>query len=85
MAASTYAGALTGRIGFDGEVVVLNKGGRVLARAASDGMVTIHGNATWEWEGSVEVDLTRELAGEVTVARWFNGEIAAWGRVADNP
>ena len=85
MAASTYAAALTGRIGFDGEVVVLNRGGRVLARAGADGMVTILGNATFEWEGSVEVDLARELAGEVSVARHFNAEIAAWGRVADNP
>lgn len=83
MAASTYAAALTGRVGFDGEVVVLNRGGRVLARAGADGMITIHGNATFEWEGSVEVDLARELAGEVTVTRHFNEEIAAWARVVD--
>lgn len=83
MAASTYAAALTGRTGFDGDVVVLNAGGRVLARAMSDGMVTIHGNATWEWEGSVDVDIPRELAGAVTVAHHFNEEIAAWARVVD--
>lgn len=81
MAAATYAAALTGRIGFDGEVVVLNRGGRVLARAGADGMVTIHGNATFEWEGSVAVDLARERAGDVTVTRHFNDEIAAWARV----
>lgn len=83
MAASTYAAALTGRVGFAGEVVVLNRGGRVLARAEADGMITIHGNATWEWTGSVEVDLARELAGEVRVERHFNDEIAAWARVVD--
>lgn len=83
MAASTYAAALTGRIGFGGEVVVLNKGGRVLARAEADGMVTIHGNATWEWEGTVEVDLAAERAGDVIVSRHFNAEIAAWARVVD--
>lgn len=83
MAASTYAAALTGRIGFGGETVVLNRGGRVLARAEADGMVTLHGNATWEWEGEVAVDLAAERAGDVTVARHFNEEIAAWARVVD--
>lgn len=83
MAASTYAAALTGRVAFGGEVVVLNKGGRVLARAEADGMVTIHGNATWEWEGSVDVDLAAERAGDVVVAHHFNDEIAAWARVVD--
>ena len=83
MAAATYAAALTGRIAFDGAVVVLNKGGRVLARAGADGMITIHGNATFEWEGSVTVDLASAQAGDVTVARHFNDEIAAWAKVAD--
>lgn len=83
MAASTYAAALTGRVGFGGEVIVLNRGGRVLARAESDGMITIHGNATFEWEGAVEIDLDRAQAGDLTVARHFNKEIAAWARVAD--
>lgn len=83
MAAATYAAALTGRIGFDGDVVVLNKGGRVLARAASDGMITIHGNATFEWEGTVELDPATARAGNVVVTRHFNDEIAAWARVAD--
>lgn len=83
MAASTYAAALTGRAAFGSEVVVLNKGGRVLARAEADGMVTIHGNATWEWEGSVEVDLENERAGDLIVTRHFNEEIAAWAKVVD--
>lgn len=83
MAAATYAAALTGRIGFDGETVVLNHGGRVLARAGSDGMVTIHGNATWEWEGTVAVDSARALASELVVTRRFDAEIAAWTRVAE--
>ena len=83
MAAATYAAALTGRVAFAGEVVVLNKGGRVLARAEADGMVTIHGNATWEWEGSVDVDVAGTRAGDVEVAHHFNKEIAAWAKLAD--
>ncbi len=95
MAASTYAAALTGRIDFAAEsgagggvseaggVVVLNRGGRVIAAASADGMITIHGNATFEWEGEVEVDLATGRAGDVVVARHFNDEISAWARVVD--
>lgn len=83
MAASTYAAALTGRVGFDGDIVVRNRGGRVLARAGSDAMITIHGNATFEWEGSVDVDLERRQAGDLIITKHFNDEIAAWARVAD--
>ena len=46
-------------------------------------MVRLSGNATYEWEGSAEVDLDRALAGEVVVTRHFNDEIAAWARVAE--
>jgi diaminopimelate epimerase len=46
-------------------------------------MITIHGNATFEWAGSVEIDLTAARAGDVTVTHHFNEEIAAWARVAD--
>lgn len=78
MAASTYAAALTGRIAFDTETTVFNRGGRVLASAGADGIVAMSGNATWEWEGSVEVDLEREVARDLWIERRFDAEIAAW-------
>ena len=81
MAASTFAAALTGRIDFGGAVTVLNRGGFVRAQAESDGMVTLTGNATYEWEGEVEVDLARGTAGAGTVTRRYDEEVAAWGRV----
>jgi diaminopimelate epimerase len=81
MAASTYAACLTGRVAYGRQVTVLNRGGRVLARAEADAMVTLHGNATWEWEGEVEVVGGR--AGAVTVVRRFPDEVAAWAGVRD--
>jgi diaminopimelate epimerase len=78
MAASTYAACLTGRVAFDREVTVFNRGGRVRARAGEDAMVTLHGNATWEWEGEVAVDLAHARAGDLSVRRHFDDEIAAW-------
>lgn len=83
MAASTYAACLTGRVEFGREITVLNRGGMVRARAELDAMVTLHGNATWEWDGEVEVDLAAERAGEVTVLRRYDEEVAAWRQVAD--
>ncbi|WP_294198759.1 diaminopimelate epimerase [uncultured Sphingomonas sp.] len=83
MAASTYAACLTGRIAFDREVTVLNRGGLVRARATPAAMVTLHGNATWEWEGVATVDLAHERAGDLRVLRHYDAEIAAWSRVAD--
>ncbi|WP_298808312.1 diaminopimelate epimerase [uncultured Sphingomonas sp.] len=83
MAASTYAACVTGRIEFGHEIVVLNRGGMVRARAEVDAMVTLHGNATWEWEGEVEVDLAAERAGKVTVLHRYDDEVAAWRAVAE--
>ncbi len=83
MAASTYAACLTGRIGYDRDVTVLNRGGLVRARAAADAMVTLYGNATWEWEGEVIVDLAQARAGDLRVLRHHDAEIAAWAQVAD--
>jgi diaminopimelate epimerase len=82
MAASTYAACVTGRIEFGREIAVLNRGGMVRARAEVDAMVTLHGNATWEWEGEVDVDLGTERAGDVRVLRRFDEEVAAWQAVA---
>lgn len=83
MAASTFAACLTERAPFGVEITVWNAGGLVRACADTDGMVRLSGNATYEWEGSAEVDLERGLAGEVVVARHFNEEIAAWAKVAE--
>ncbi|MFT3978310.1 MAG: diaminopimelate epimerase [Sphingomonas bacterium] len=83
MAASVFAAALTGRVSFDHEVTVRNKGGLVTARAEGDGMVALSGNATWEWEGAVSVDLSSGVAGDLSVIRHFNEEIAAWAKVAE--
>ncbi|MFK3888998.1 diaminopimelate epimerase [Sphingomonas sp. NPDC079357] len=83
MAASTFAACLTGRIAYDHDVTVLNRGGLVRARATEAAMVTLHGNATWEWDGVVEVDLAQARAGDLRVLRHYDAEIAAWARVAD--
>lgn len=78
MAAATHAACVTGRCGFDDAVTVYNRGGLVRASAAASGMVTLSGNATFEWAGSVEVDLDRASAGPVTVTERFDAEAAAW-------
>lgn len=83
MAASTYAACLTGRIAHDRAITVFNRGGLVRARAGRDAMVTLRGNATWEWEGTAEIDLLHARAGDLRVARHMDAEIAAWARVAD--
>lgn len=81
MAASTHAAALTGRVGFGREIVVRNKGGLVLARADEDAMVTLSGNATFEWEGEAEIDPATARVTEVRVTRRFDEEVTAWAQV----
>lgn len=81
MAASTFAACLTGRCSYDAEITVRNRGGMVRAEAGATGMVRLSGNATFEWTGTVEVDLTAATAGPVTVTGRFDGEIAAWDAV----
>jgi diaminopimelate epimerase len=83
MAASVVAAGLTGRIAFGTEVTVFNAGGLVRGRAEDGGMVRLSGNATFEWQGSAEVDPAHARAGDVTVARHFNDEIAAWAALVD--
>jgi diaminopimelate epimerase len=83
MAAATFAACLTGRAEFGEELTVLNRGGLVRAQAESDGMVRLSGNATFEWEGSAEVDAARGLAGDLSVARHFDDEIAAWAKTVE--
>lgn len=81
MAASVYAACLTGRLGFDRRVTVLNRGGMVRGVADAEGSVTISGNATWEWEGEVEVDLSSGGASDLVVTRRHDDEAAAWATV----
>jgi diaminopimelate epimerase len=83
MAASTFAACLTGRAEFGTELTVFNRGGLVRGQAESDGMVRLSGNATFEWEGSAEVDWERGLAGDLTLVRHFDAEIAAWAGVVE--
>ena len=83
MAASVFAAALAGRTEFGREITVLNRGGLVLGAAEADGMIRLSGNATWDWEGSVDVDPGTGMAGEVEVERHYNDEIAAWAAVAE--
>jgi diaminopimelate epimerase len=83
MAASAFAACLTGRLAYDATITVFNKGGLVRASVAQDAMVSLSGNATFEWWGSVSVDVAREQAGDLVVARYADEEIAAWAGLAD--
>lgn len=78
MAASTYAACLTGRIGYDTPTTVFNKGGMVRAEASEGAMVTLSGNATFEWRGSVEVDLETATASDLMIVQRHDDEIGAW-------
>ncbi|WP_439540904.1 diaminopimelate epimerase [Sphingomonas sp.] len=81
MAASAHAAGLTGRLPFGAWLTVFNPGGRVRARAegpAGGDMVTIAGNATFEWDGVIEVDPATGVAGELRVVRRREDEAAAW-------
>lgn len=83
MAASTYVACLTGRVAYDVPLAVFNRGGMVRASATTDGMVTLSGNATFEWRGSMEVDLASGRPGGLTVVERFDDEVAAWRGVLD--
>ena len=83
MAASIYAACLTGRVSWGEAVSVLNRGGLVGASATEDAMVTVVGNATWEWEGTVEVDLDRATAHDLVIDRRYDDEVEAWGALVD--
>ena len=76
MASSTYAACLTDRAEFGRQLTVFNRGGRVMATAETDGMVTIEGNATFEWAGEVTVDQGRAV--DLTVTKRFDDEVRAW-------
>ncbi|MBX3563099.1 MAG: diaminopimelate epimerase [Sphingomonas sp.] len=76
MAAAVFAAGLTGRVAWGREVIVFNKGGLVRGSAASpaDGAeVTITGNATFEWDGTIGAD-----GSGLEVTRRRGDETAAW-------
>ena len=81
MAASTYAACLTGRREWDAWATVWNRGGRVRTRAGEGGTVTLAGNATWKWEG--EVDVVDGVASGLMVTRRWEKEVFAWKRARD--
>ncbi|MDH7975545.1 diaminopimelate epimerase [Sphingomonas sp. AR_OL41] len=83
MAASAYAAGLAGHVPFEATLTILNKGGLVRAEAGRDGMVSLSGNATFEWEGSAEIDAARGIAGALEIVSHHNDEIAAWSHLAD--
>ncbi len=83
MAASAFAACLTGRLDYDASITVFNKGGLVRAEVRRDAMVSLSGNATWEYRGSVEVDIAAERAGDLIVSGHADDEIAAWARLID--
>ena len=83
MAASTYAACLTGQIAYKHEITVWNRGGLVRASAAVGGEVTLSGNATWEWEGSMEVDPATGTVSDVRIEQRFDEEAAAWALLFD--
>lgn len=84
MGAATHAAGLTGRIPFGAWITVYNPGGRVRVRAEGregGDRVTIAGNATFEWDGEIEVDPATGEAGALTVTRRRDDEVAAWAAV----
>lgn len=84
MGAATHVAGLTGRIPFGAWITVHNPGGRVRTRAEGpDGgdAVTIAGNATFEWDGAIEIDPETGEAGPLEVVRRREDEIAAWAAV----
>lgn len=81
MAATAYAACLTGRADWGAALTVLNRGGLVMASAEAEAMVSLSGNATWEWAGSVEVDLARGTAHPLVIERRFGEEVDAWSLV----
>ena len=78
MAASIHAAGLTGRVAFGTDVTVLNRGGRVRGTAATDGRVTIEGNATWQWTGAIDIDPADGAVRDLAIDRVFADETAAW-------
>lgn len=81
MAASVLSAALTGRTRFGETVQVFNRGGMVRGQAGADRRVLLSGNATFEEERVVEVDVAAGTIGSVQVLHEREEERAAWGSV----
>ncbi|OQW75827.1 MAG: diaminopimelate epimerase [Proteobacteria bacterium ST_bin14] len=81
MAAATVAGCLTGRIGYDAPLTVFNRGGMVRASVSPELMVTLSGNASFEWRGLISIDLASGQHGALTVIERYDDEVAAWDAV----
>jgi diaminopimelate epimerase len=92
IAASTVVAGLTGRMPFGSVVPIATRGGPLRAFAetvalsepsepstASAGpIVTLWGNATWEWRGSIALDLSAGTAGDPVVDHRHDDEAASW-------
>lgn len=78
MAASVHAAALTGRIGWDVEVVVRNRGGLVRGRTNVEPSVEIAGNATFEYRAAVDFAPDTGQLGAVTLIEDRAVERDAW-------
>ena len=85
MAASVLSAALTGRVPFDMDVRVFNKGGLVRGRAGADRMVTISGNATFLYDASIEVDPAAATAEAPVVHHRREDEARAWDAAVRAP
>ncbi|WP_169542431.1 diaminopimelate epimerase [Sphingomonas baiyangensis] len=78
MGASIHAAALTGRIATGSHVLVRNRGGFVRG-AARDGGIVITGNATFERDAMIDVDLERGVCtGPIEQVRERRRERDAW-------
>ncbi len=84
MAASIYAACLTGRVPYDREITVWNRGGLVRGSAEMGGQVSLSGNATWEWEGTVEIDPATGAVGDVRLEWRFDDEAASWAALTSS-
>lgn len=83
MAASTYAACLTARTAFGVPLTVFNRGGMVRAVAGDDAVVTLSGNATFEWSGAVAVDFATGAARGLEIDKRYSAEIVAWAAVLE--
>lgn len=86
MGAATHVAGLTGRIPFGQWITVHNPGGRVRTRAegpAGGDAVTIAGNATFEWDGEIEIDPATGEPGALLITRRRDDEAAAWASLRD--
>lgn len=78
MAASCYVACLTERTPFDVEMTLFNRGGLVRGRAGQDAVVTLTGNATFEWRGTITIDPTSGETGALEIIARHDAESIAW-------